>query len=42
MICLIEYLYWEGTGETMECKGKDCQWYGCDTCHEAEKEDEQE
>ena len=39
MICLIQYLYWEATKKTMECKGKECRWYGGDTCY-AEREDE--
>ena len=33
MICLVQYLYWETTGETMKCKGKECRWYGGGTCH---------
>ena len=37
MICLLEFLYWEATGKKMDCKGKECRWYGGDTCHEKEK-----
>ena len=37
MICIIEFLYWEATGKQMDCKGKECRWYGGDTCHEKEK-----
>ena len=40
MICLIEYIYWEATEKVMECKGKDCRWYGGLDCHAKEAEDE--
>lgn len=34
MVCLIQYLYWEcwKGKKQLECKGKDCRWYGSDTC----------
>ena len=37
MICLVQYLFWEATGKVMECKGKECRFYGGDTCHEKEE-----
>ena len=37
MICLIQYLFWKGTGKVMECKGKDCRFYGGDACYAAER-----
>ena len=40
MICLVQYLFWEATGKVMECKGKECRFYGGDTCHEKEERNE--
>lgn len=39
MICLIQYLYWEATGQEMRCDGQNCRWYGGATCY-ATQEDE--
>ena len=41
MVCLIEYLYWESAGKEYKCERKQCRFYGCDTCHAKEEEDEQ-
>lgn len=40
MICLVQLLYadaWEGK-RTLECKGKECRWYGGQDCYAAEKD----
>lgn len=39
MICLIQLLYWEAFHKHMECKGKECRWYGGSTCWAEEADD---
>lgn len=40
MVCLIEYLYWKSTGKEYKCERESCRFYGCDTCHAKEEEDD--
>lgn len=40
MICLIQLLFYEAHDgkRTLECKGKDCMWYGGQNCYAAERD----
>ena len=41
MICLIQFLYWEGTHKHMKCKGKKCEYYGSSTCWAVRRADDE-